>query len=194
MRELTVETVPVGDLTPHPENPNNGDIDIIAASLAANGQYKPIVVSADSIILAGNHTAAAAAQLGWPTIQVTRLPIAGDSHDARRILLADNQTARHAVYDDGLLAELVASVAEEDPRGLVGTGWDEDMLSDLLDSMRRAEHTPVSTNSPGPKPRPHPEDLRMAADDLEDIAASERDGDVRYAARVADWLRDQAEE
>ena len=37
---LAVTHVPLADLRTHPRNPRRGDVDVIAESLAANGQYQ----------------------------------------------------------------------------------------------------------------------------------------------------------
>lgn len=123
---LSVEQAPIETLRPHPRNPRNGDTDAIAQSLRVNGQYRPIVVCGDGTILAGNHTYAAAMELGWSSIQVVRLPLSPDSAEAERILLADNRTADLGAYDEGLLADLLRAVDEA--VGLEGTGYDVDDL------------------------------------------------------------------
>lgn len=38
-------TVPIGDVRPRRGNPRQGNVDLIAESLARNGQYRPIVVN-----------------------------------------------------------------------------------------------------------------------------------------------------
>lgn len=130
MSTLTAESVAIDSLRPHPHNPRNGDTDAIQESLRVNGQYKPIVVADDGTILAGNHTYAAAAALGWDAISVVRLPVAADSEAATRIMLADNRTSDLGRYDDAQLAELLQLLDAD--TGLIGTGYDSDDLSDLL--------------------------------------------------------------
>lgn len=127
--DLTTVDTPIDDLRPHPHNPRNGDTDLIAESLVANGQYKPIVATADGTILAGNHTYAAAMELGWDRLAVVRLNIDPDSDDAHRIMLADNRTADVGRYDDALLIELLKSLPT-----LEGTGYVPADLS-ALDSL-----------------------------------------------------------
>lgn len=54
--------VPLAELKAHPRNSRRGDVALIAASLVANGQYRPIIVGARTgHVLAGNHTFAAPA-------------------------------------------------------------------------------------------------------------------------------------
>lgn len=124
--ELHVENVPLASLSPHPRNPRRGDVGVIAESLRVNEQYRPIVVAADDVILAGNHTWQAAGQLGWTTIAVVRLAIESDSPEARRILLADNRSSDLGTYDDTELLSLLQALDSE--VGLDGVGYrDEDV-------------------------------------------------------------------
>ena len=89
--DLQKLTVPIGKITPHPQNPRNGDIDAIAISLRNNGQYRPIVVNKrNNQILAGNHTYHAAMQLGWDSIAITYVDV--DDDTAIKIMLVDNPT------------------------------------------------------------------------------------------------------
>ena len=67
-----VASVAISSLEAYPTNPRRGDIEAIAQSLKAHGQYRPIVVQYGSnFILAGNHTFKAAKKLGWKKIKVT---------------------------------------------------------------------------------------------------------------------------
>lgn len=123
---LTIERKPLGDLRPHPDNPRNGDTDLIMESLRVNGQYKPIVITADGTVLAGNHTYAAAMELGWDSIAVVALDVDPTSPQAKRIMLADNRTADLGRYDDG---QLLAVLRELD--SLPGTGYSADDVDAL---------------------------------------------------------------
>jgi len=140
---LTVEQVTLENLTPHPDNPRRSDPAGIAESLMTNGQFKPIVVSRDDVILAGFHTTRAAASLGWATLDAVRLPIDGASDAARRVMLADNRTSDLSTYDDRTLAGLLSELAASD-EGLLGTAWDADDYADLLATVRRADTPRVS--------------------------------------------------
>lgn len=138
---LTTEHANITTLTPHPDNPRNGDTDTIAESLRVNGQFRPIVVARDGTILAGNHTYAAAMQLGWEQLDVVRLDVDPASDDAKAVMLADNRTADRAWYDTGLLVALLDELAASE-RGLAGTGYEDDDLDQLrrvLDAMELAD-------------------------------------------------------
>lgn len=129
---LTKLAVPIDGLTPYGRNPRHGDVDLIAESLDTHGQYRPIVVrTGTNEVLAGNHTLAAAKQLGWKRIAVTFVDV--DDDQAARIVLVDNRAADRAGYDDAALVELLESLPD-----LAGTGWTDADLADLL-----AETEPV---------------------------------------------------
>lgn len=127
---VNTETVSINELKPYPRNPRRGDVDEIAKSLEANGQYKPIVANRrDGAILAGNHTWRAARSLGWKTIAVSWVDVNDD--EAARIVLADNRTSDMSVYDDSKLLELLQSLPD-----LKGTGFNEtdiEQLNSLFD-------------------------------------------------------------
>ncbi|MFI1100283.1 ParB N-terminal domain-containing protein [Streptomyces melanogenes] len=136
----------VGDLAPYHRNPRNGDIPSIAESLTVNGQYKAIVVNKGTHtgraneILAGNHTYAAAQQLGWERIAATWVDV--DEDAAKRIVVVDNRTSDLAGYDSALLAEIL-----EDLPDLGGTGYDQEALDALLDDTSLPE--PITLTSDG---------------------------------------------
>ena len=124
--DLTTRRVKLSTLRPHPRNARNGDVEAVAESLTVNGQYRPIVVTTDGTILAGNHTYAAALSLGWDRISVVTVDVAPESPEALRIMLADNRTADLGGYDDALLLELL-----RDLDSLDGSGYVEDDVAEL---------------------------------------------------------------
>lgn len=111
------EWVPCDSLAPYPGNARRGNVEAIADSLLAHGQYRPIVVRrAGAVVLAGNHTLAAAKRLGWATIQVVWVDV--DDDQARRIVVADNRLSELGHDDQAVLADLLAGLPD-----LVGTGF-----------------------------------------------------------------------
>ena len=122
---LGIETVHPDTLTPHPRNPNRGDVDAIAESLTTHGQYRPIVVNQDGTILAGHHVAQAAKSLGWTEVRIERIEC--DPETADKILLADNRIAE---LGDGLDHEALLAILS-DLDTLTGTGYDDDYLEML---------------------------------------------------------------
>lgn len=142
------ELVDVGALTSHPDNPNQGDVGAIVGSMEANGVYGALVVQKPrgsrkrGRILAGNHRWLAAKAAGVERVPVVWVDV--DDERATRIMLADNQTANLATYDEAGLAALLERLSETD-EGLAGTAFDDDDLDDLLG--RLAE--PPSGPQPG---------------------------------------------
>lgn len=117
--------VPIGRLRSYGRNPRRGNVDRIAESLQANGQYRPVVVNARTDeVLAGNHTLAAAQQLGWTEVAATFVDV--DDEAAARIALVDNRANDLAGYDDQALLDLLHDVGD-----LAGTGYDPAFLAEL---------------------------------------------------------------
>jgi site-specific DNA-methyltransferase (adenine-specific) len=108
MTELRIETVNVNSLTPDPANARKHDgknLQAIAHSLKKFGQRKPICVTPDSIVVAGNGTLEAAKSLGWTEIVIARTPVGWTWEQIRAFALADNRTAELAEWDDKVLAD-----------------------------------------------------------------------------------------
>ena len=128
------EPVPIGSIQAHPENYNHGDAGAISVSLDHLGQYRAIVVSeASGNILAGNHTWMAAQMNGATEILAHLIPNLSPE-DELRILVGDNQYARLATVDPYQLSEMLTELAHS-ADGLVATGYDGDMLDDLLNDL-----------------------------------------------------------
>jgi DNA modification methylase len=130
--------VAIKDLQPYPGNPRVHDIPAIRESLRANGQFRAIVVRADSMtILAGHGTVEAAREEGWKKLLAHLVDV--DDEQARLIVLADNRTAELGGYDDQLLVSLLDAAPV-----LEGSGWDEATLKALKASLypdRRGQDT-----------------------------------------------------
>ena len=150
--ELKALAVDVTRLVQYPGNPNNGDVDALAESLATSGQYRPVVVwqrgeDRPGVILAGNTTYAAALSLGWTHLACT--PVVADTElEARRIMLADNSIARLARPD---IAAEIALLQTFDGY-LLGTGYTDESLGYLIASLE----TPVPPDPGGDAPAANP--------------------------------------
>lgn len=126
----STEEIKISTIRTYDKNPRIGNVDIIAESLAKNGQFKPIVVNKRTMqVLAGNHTYLAARSLGWDTIYASFIDV--DDDTAKRIVLADNKTADMGTYDDNILAELLASLPE-----VTGTGYSVTEFDDLIKNIQ----------------------------------------------------------
>lgn len=125
--------VSIDSLRPYERNPRNGDLEAIKVSLETNAQYRPIVVNArDNRILAGNHTYAAAIELGWKEIAATFVDV--DEEQAARIVLVDNRTNDLAWNDDALIVEILNELPD-----LEGTGYTDESLEELLAGIEQRE-------------------------------------------------------
>jgi ParB-like chromosome segregation protein Spo0J len=120
-----IQSVAISSLTPYPTNPRRGDINAIASSLTAHGQYRPIVVQASTkFVLAGNHTLKAAKKLGWKKIKAVLVEV--DEDTAKKIVLADNRLTDLAGYNEPLLKSLLQALPELD-----GTGFTQSEVETL---------------------------------------------------------------
>lgn len=138
----TTTTVAPRELSTYHRNPRRGDVSVIAASLQAHGQYKPIVVNKGTHtgrpneVLAGNHTLMAIRDLAerhpedkrWQSVLVHVIDV--DDDRAARIVLVDNRANEVGSVDFEALQELI-----EDLPDLSGTGYDQDYLAMLADMV-----------------------------------------------------------
>lgn len=129
MGELTIETIGIDTVEPHPENARVGDVSAIAQSLERFGQVKPILIQKSTgHVVAGNHTREAAKSLGWEVIQAVLLEM--DDETAKAYLLADNRLSDRAKYDQAKLYESLEGLLDLD-----GTGFDMDYVESLGDAL-----------------------------------------------------------
>lgn len=134
------ELVDVDRLTPHPDNPRHGNVDVIVESVEANGFYGALVVQRSTgYVLAGNHRLLAAQRTGLEQLPVTWVDV--DDDRARRILLVDNRANDLADYDEEALADLLSGLPD-----LVGTGYTQEDLAALLEAG--AEELPPALADP----------------------------------------------
>jgi hypothetical protein len=131
--ELKIEYVPVDEVMLHPDNPNNGDMEAISESIRVNGLYQPIIVQKSTgLILAGNHRYMALAAQGNAEVPVIYVDV--DDQAAKKIMLADNRTARLGQDDPGLLAAMLEEITatDEGNTALLGTGYSEQEAHDII--------------------------------------------------------------
>ena len=130
---IALESVPIGQLKPHPRNYRSHPPDQLAhiiRSIEEHGVYRNVVVAEDYTILAGHGVVKALAQIERPEVAVYRLPIAPDSVQALKLLAGDNEIGHLAEIDDRLFTEILKEV--KDLGELMGTGYDEMMLANLV--------------------------------------------------------------
>jgi hypothetical protein len=133
--------VPTEKLKLHPRNPRIGDVSKIKESLAKHGQARPIVVDEDYVIIAGNHTWKAAKELGWPAIDVYKMPY--DYNTATSYLVADNRLSDLGTYNDEELLSLLSELMETD--NLAGTGFTPSDVDDILVNMGEVTNAPAGS-------------------------------------------------
>ena len=135
-----IQSVAISSLTAYPTNPRRGDIDAIASSLTAHGQYRPIVVQASTkYVLAGNHTLKAAKKLGWKKIKAVLVEV--DEDTAKKIVLADNRLTDLAGYNEPLLKSLLVALPELD-----GTGFTASEVETLDRLISGDQKEPLGTS------------------------------------------------
>lgn len=177
--------VDIDSVTQHPENPNNGDVDLIAESIEVNGMYRPLYVQrSTSHIIAGNTTWEACKSLGADQVPVVFLDYDDDS--ARRVLMADNRLARLAVMDPAAELSMLERIAETD--SLLGSGYIEaDLkalrrLAEIHDDQADFAMWPVITV----RVPPH---VRKAYMQMTDVAVGDRER-FELLLRLAGWKGD----
>lgn len=105
---MKIEKMKIADLTPDPQNARTHDdknLKAIEGSLREFGQRKPIVITSQNIIAAGNGTVEAAKSLGWTEIEAVRVPADWDADRIKAFALADNRTAELADWNPQVLAD-----------------------------------------------------------------------------------------
>jgi hypothetical protein len=131
----------LGDLRPHPKNYRShpeDQLEHLRQSLREHGWYRNVLIARDGTILGGHGIVEAAKSLGLREAPAVRLDLDPDEPRALKVLTADNELARLAEVDDRLLSELLKEVKDFDPEGLLGTGYDEAMLANLVMVTRPA--------------------------------------------------------
>jgi len=132
---IPLETVALSRLREHPRNYRQHPEDQLAhiiRSIEEHGVYRNIVVAEDYTILAGHGVCKALGRMQRDQVTVFRLMVPADSPQALKLLAGDNEIGHLAEVDDRLFTELLKEVKDLDPTGLLGTGYDEMMLTNLV--------------------------------------------------------------
>lgn len=145
---------PIESARPHPENNNEGDVDLIDHSIETNGMYRPVLVQKSTgYIVAGNHTWQAVKQRGADVCPMVILDI--DDTTARRIMLDDNHIARLAIPNPAATLELLERITE-DEGSLAASSYepyDLEVLRNLAEMPLEYEHASWPTFSVQVHPR-----------------------------------------
>lgn len=124
--------VPIDSIEPHPENPNQGDVEFIQESIQVNDWYGAVIVqTSTNRIIAGEHRWRAAQAEGAAKIPVIFRDV--DDAQALKMLLVDNEAARRAHIDATALNHCLQTLAELTDDDLAGTGFSLDDIRDEAD-------------------------------------------------------------
>ncbi len=129
---MRIERVRVDKIIPFDKNPRKNDqaVDAVARSISASGFNCPIIVGPVNRICAGHTRWRAAKKLGLKTVPVIRVDaLTGKKFVAFNI--ADNQTAKRAQWEDGLLLDLLDTLSKEQ-FDMESLGFDKDELEARL--------------------------------------------------------------
>ena len=158
-----IDLWPLERLTPYAKNArthSEAQIAQIAASIVEFGFTAPLLVSQDGGILAGHGRLAAAKKLNLDAVPVVVLDHLTPTQ-RRAYILADNQLALHAGWDQELLAGELADLSSAG-FDLALTGFSDDELADLLGDLEDAERAEDAEPSGQPSDAPDDEDIPEA--------------------------------
>lgn len=128
-----IETLPIADLVPYARNARThspAQVAQIAASIREFGFTNPVLIDASGGIVAGHGRVLAAQSLGVGSVPCLRVGWLTEAQK-RAYVLADNQLALQAGWDDTILASELRAL-QADGFDLALTGFDVDDLADLL--------------------------------------------------------------
>jgi DNA modification methylase len=122
--------VPLDRLTPHPANPNSGDVGLLSTLLDANG-FGGAVLAQEStgLIIDGETRWRTALERGMTGLPVIWVDVDDDARD--RLLASWNESTRRGRNDEAKLVALLTGLAQT-PRGLEGAAFDGDDLDELM--------------------------------------------------------------
>ena len=130
---MKIEQIAVADLIPYARNArthSDAQVAQIAASIREFGFCNPILIDAQTGIIAGHGRLLAARQLGMETVPCVRLGHLSDIQ-RRAYILADNRLALDASWDEDMLA-MELSALEIDGFYLDLTGFNAEELEQML--------------------------------------------------------------
>src|ERR1039458_5028323 len=137
--DIQIERWPIERLIPRANNPrthSREQVARIAASMQEWGWTNPVLVDGDDGILAGHARVLAARKLGMKEVPVIVLRHLSPAQ-RRALVIADNQLALDAGWDEELLRIELAILHEED-YNLDLVGFDDVELARLLEQIGRA--------------------------------------------------------
>jgi hypothetical protein len=158
-RVLSVEWLPISELTPNPNNPRQHtarQIRQIASSIESFGFNVPILVDNQNRIVAGHGRARAAQRLGQAKVPIIRLARLTEMQ-VRAFGVADNRLTENSTWNDRLLGKIFSDLAAlELDFSLEVTGFSmaeidlriEELSSSDQDKIDSADQIPQSSVHP----------------------------------------------
>ena len=129
--EIDITSVQVGDRV----RTDFGDIDDLAASIAANGLIQPIIVTSDHRLVAGERRYRAHKKLGWTTIKAVYIEVLDEGH--RTMLEAtENLIRRDFDWKETVLAIDKVHRLKTNENALRGEEWGVRETGRLLNSSK----------------------------------------------------------
>lgn len=123
--------VPIDQVTPHPDNPNHGDDDVVMESVRVNGFVTACTADARTGHMIAGHTRLRVLK----ALGATHIPIIWeedwDEMGAKRYLVGDNASSRRAEMDQDALMELLGELRETE-LGLLGTSVSEEQYEAMM--------------------------------------------------------------
>lgn len=144
---------PEKNIRRHPEK----QIKEMKRSLEKFGQFRPVVVDDQNIILAGNGLVTAMRQMGYTEADVLKYDNLSEK-DKKKLMIADNQVASLGLDDYGAIEEIIRSLDGD----VDIPGYDEDTLRMIVEE---AESAVKETMSYGVYPASEVESLRREEQD-----------------------------
>jgi ParB-like chromosome segregation protein Spo0J len=140
---MEISRVSIDLLLNDPSNARLHDKENLAAikgSLAKFGQQKPIVITKEGVVVAGNGTLMAARELGWTALNVVYTELS--STEAIAFAIADNRTAELGTWNKDVLGKQLLGLSREgfgiadigfDPKKWIRSGSDDSVLSNEIE-------------------------------------------------------------
>lgn len=170
-------------LKEHPQNPNQGEEDVVDESIDENGWYGAVTAQRSTgYILAGNTRYRVAKKKGATEVPVIWKDV--DDETALKILLVDNESTRQGVNDETKLEEALASLGTLDGTGYVVASKQESStngrnVADEVEARRNAGDDPPDADDV-------PEDKYEPQWSVVILCQSERQQEETYR-----WLKEQ---
>jgi hypothetical protein len=123
---MKIQNKKVSELNFDPRNARkhpDANLEALMSSLTQFGQRKPIVITKDGTVVAGNGTLDAAMRLGWTEIDTVEIPADWDSKKVAAFALADNRTAELAQWDARELLDQLEELSDFDMNSLGFDAW-----------------------------------------------------------------------